>query len=147
MPTVVQDQQQLARLEMGAERVREGRAGPFLHAKHLRDRRRHQQWIVDRPELHQPDAVAVGIHHFAGHLQRKPRLANAACGNERQQAFTRQQPAETCTARLLSSTTTPGQAASMILSFGTHSLLRFTSVVSTATAREPNALARRLWRA
>ena len=68
------------------------RAGSFLHAKHLRHRRRHQRGITDRSELDQPHAVAVRIHHFGRRLQREPGLADAARAHERQQAFARQQP-------------------------------------------------------
>ena len=43
-------------------------------------------------KLHQPDAVAIRIHHFGGHLQREPGLADAADADQRQQPGARQQP-------------------------------------------------------
>ena len=58
----------------------------------MRDRRRHQQRIADRAELHLPHAIAVGVDHFGRHLQREPGLADPARSHERQQALTRQQP-------------------------------------------------------
>ena len=43
-------------------------------------------------KLDEPDTVAVSVHHFGRHLQRQPRLADAADADQRQQTGVRQQP-------------------------------------------------------
>src|SRR5216683_5391866 len=77
---------------MVAERVREWRTRLFLDPEHLRDGRRHQQWIGDRAELHQPHALRIGIEGVRGHLKREPGLANSTDAHQSQKPALRQQP-------------------------------------------------------
>jgi hypothetical protein len=92
MLAVVQDQQDLARLQMRAHRLGCGRACSFAHAECLRDRRRHQRGIADRRQFGQPYAIAIGVDDFGRGLQREPGLADATRADDRDQSLAGKQP-------------------------------------------------------
>jgi hypothetical protein len=63
----------------------------LLHAQHRGDRLGHQRRIRQRRQLHQPNAIRVGLQSLAGEVQREPRLADARRPREREQAAIGQQ--------------------------------------------------------
>ena len=85
MLAVVQDQHQLLRLEVRAQRLRERPAGFLAHAQHLGGRAGDQRRIDDRREIDEPDAVRIRVHQVGADLHREARLAEAAHAEQRQQ--------------------------------------------------------------
>ena len=85
MFAIVQDQQDLPRLEVTAERLHRRRARSLLDAHRVRDRRRHERRVAHRAELGDPHTIAVGIEHFRRGLKRDARLADAAGADDGQE--------------------------------------------------------------
>ena len=91
MLAVVEDQQQLARLEIGAERLHDRAARLFADAEHLRGLARDKRAVADRRKIDEPRAVAVAVEHVARDLQRQPRLAQPADPGQREQSGSSQE--------------------------------------------------------
>ena len=91
MLAVVEDQQQLARLEIGAERLHDRTARLFADAEHLRGLARDKRAVANRRQIDEPRAVAVAVEHIARDLQRQPRLAQAADSGQREQSGSSQE--------------------------------------------------------
>ena len=62
----------------------------FSHAHRGGDGLRHQRRVSERFQLHQPDAVLVGLQEFGGHLQGETCLPRAAGTRQGHQAVCRE---------------------------------------------------------
>jgi hypothetical protein len=82
----VQDEQQRALREVVPQTFEVGRAGRREWTKRLRDRRRDELGIGDRPQRDERAAVFELVGQSARELERKPRLADSAGAGDREQA-------------------------------------------------------------
>ena len=89
--TVVQDQQQISRLQMRAKRFDERPAGLFAHAEYLGRLAGHDGGVAYGRQVDEPRAIAIGVEHIARDLQREPGLAQAADAKQCQQSRALQQ--------------------------------------------------------
>ena len=66
---VVENQEQLARFQIRAERLGERPPRLFLHAEDLGGDARNQRVVADRRKVDEPDTVRIRIHHVSRDLQ------------------------------------------------------------------------------
>jgi hypothetical protein len=74
---VVQDEQEPAPGEMAGEGLEQRLARPLDDAEHRRDRLGDQGAVVERGQRDEPDLGRLAGREPAGHLDRKPRLAQS----------------------------------------------------------------------
>jgi hypothetical protein len=92
MLAVVQDQQNLPRLQMRAQQLSRRRASSFGHAERLCDRSRDQRGITDRGKFGEPHAITISVDDLGGGLHRQPGLADTARAGDRDQPLPRKEP-------------------------------------------------------
>ena len=86
---VVENEQQLLRSKIVAERLDHGPRRLLLDFERLCHGLRHETRIRERGELDQPHAVTKRVEQLASHLDREAGLARAASAGQRQQPIRR----------------------------------------------------------